>query len=87
MHRRFAPEVFDLNRDKNSCLNIKKIVNYWLQNNVRPLRYRRDYDLPKQSGVLSLPKIIIRKLGRSATYDAKHLKKSLQPGVPNVNKA
>ena len=38
-----------VNRDYNACMNMKKIFNYYLQTNDRPLKYRRGYDLKKSS--------------------------------------
>ena len=40
-----------INRDKNACLNIKKIVNYYINTGSRPLRYSRNYDLKKEGNL------------------------------------
>lgn len=44
-----------INRDWNSVKNMKKIVDYWLINNERPLKYRRDYDLVTKQLKVSNP--------------------------------
>ena len=34
-----------INRDKNSCKNMKKIVDHWFENGERPIKYQRGYDI------------------------------------------
>jgi len=38
-----------INRDENAVNNMIKIVNYQIKYKVRPLKYRRDYNLTKGS--------------------------------------
>ena len=42
-----------INRDRNACLNMKKIFQYFIQTGERPLKYRRGYDLEKEANQLS----------------------------------
>ena len=46
-----------INRDVNSVKNMRKIVNYWLIYNKRPLKYQRQYKFDKKD---SQPKMIIK---------------------------
>ena len=38
-----------INRDYNGCLNMRKIFNHYMKTGERPLRYRRGYDLLKDT--------------------------------------
>ena len=37
-----------INRDKNSCRNIQKIFDYYIDTGNRPLHYRREYTFPEK---------------------------------------
>lgn len=38
-----------INRDLNACLNIRKLLNHYLKNGDRPLRFQRSYKLEKST--------------------------------------
>ena len=63
------------NRDENAVNNMIKIVNYYLDKNERPLKYRRDYDLEKGEKKLK-QKVII-----SNAKDITNLEVKYQPSL------
>ncbi len=40
-----------INRDYNACQNIRKIFHHYMKTGERPLRYRRGYDLEKETNL------------------------------------
>ena len=36
-----------INRDRNGCKNIKKVFNFFIENNDRPEKYKRSYQIER----------------------------------------
>jgi hypothetical protein len=69
-----------INRDKNSCKNILKLVNYWLESGSRPLKYQRGYNLSESNKILKNNPILLIK-----SKQKKPLTNCQIAGTPNAN--